>query len=230
MDLSFFHKTYIFSLDKRGEQGRELAKLAKSYGANVEVLVVGDGEIRKPKSYWRIDTEKPANWTGNRQTWNYTQCWFQLLEQVQSLHLRNFLLLEDDAQFVEGFAEKLDKSLTTFTKEVRHWDMLYLGSNQIKEDSLFGYKGLKTRKVADGILRSARARDMHAVACNSTMYFPLSALAKMDWLPQNPSFDETVAHGMHHQYQVFAFQPSLVKQKPGFSYNRGALDDRTHTW
>lgn len=228
MNLGVFECVFILNLDKRKQQGEELQYLVESKGGKCSRILVGDGNLKE--KYFYVDKEKPQNWIGNNQTYNYTMCWKSLLHFAKSNKINNFLFLEDDATFVDGFDDKFDSLYKSFKGTVTNWDMLYLGSNQLPEDSWLGYKGLKTKEIATGILRSARARDMHAVAVNHTMYMPLLALFDEKWLPGNPSFDETVCHALHHKHFVYAFKPSLVLQKPGFSYNKGAYDDRTHSW
>lgn len=211
----FFEGIFVLNVDKREEKvSRQLQP-----SDNPTILRVGDG--KKCGNYFHIDENPPETWTGTRQSWNYYQCWFKLIQKVQDRRLANFLFLEDDAWFQPEFDETFGHTISQIREKSIAPDMLYLGANHWSS---------KTRLVAPNLLRISCSLDMHAVAVGRNLFQPILDLQEKEWLHQNPYLDGTIAYQFHEKFECYAVYPSVVWQFDGWSENEQRFISRADHW
>lgn len=202
-------------LEKRYEIWHKLDKEISKLGGNMQKFVVG------PEGNY-TDTDQPPEWQGTRQSWNYYHCLWSIIELAKSSSWDKFLLLEDDAWIQPQFESVFYEVMDWIKMKELDYDMLYLGANH-HESAIYKIPNSK-------IVRSTRALDMHAVIICESMYDQILSLRNKDWLYANPYADITIAHAFHSSNDVYAIHPSIVYQRPGFSFNQNENQDRVSTW
>ena len=171
-----------------------------------------------------IDTEAPANWRGrNAQSYNYCQCFFNIIQKCKDEGVESLLYLEDDVCFLPYFNNFLPVIMENAPK---YWEMIYFGPGH---HGLDGKPSKQFNIETPYLYRSQIHLGMQAVAIHSRMYDMLLELRNKPWLHENPYIDITIAHQFHkgnsehgRRYCYGAF-PYLVCETSGFSYNENKI-------
>jgi len=118
-----FDRVYVINLPRRKER---LEKFFRGIPA--------DFPFRTPEQYAAIDgglASPPNWWKGGGGAWGCYKAHLRILEDCLSHEINSVLIFEDDAVFVEGFTEKVQK----FWKHLpEDWEMVYLGGQHIQEN------------------------------------------------------------------------------------------------
>ena len=127
-----------------------------------------------------------------------TQSHLKIAKIAKERNLKNYLALEDDAVFCENFNDKFN----CLINQVPEWDILLLGGN---------HQG-GFNKQTDGVIRVFGSYTTHAMAVSETFYYKfIEAL-------ENTTVECDVAlAALHKSHNVYAFYPSLVTQRQGYS-------------
>lgn len=116
MKLSQINKAFVISLKGRKDRREMFFTNVKKAGLLFDVI-----------EFTAVDGLKcsPASWfTAGPGAWGCYRSHLQILENSLSEGLDNYLVFEDDAEFVEGFADKFSAALELLPDD---WDMLYIG-------------------------------------------------------------------------------------------------------
>ena len=118
-----FERVYVINLPRRKE--RWDAFLQK---------IPEDFPFRLPERYIAIDgglATPPDWWKDGGGAWGCYKAHLRILEDCLNQEINSVLILEDDAVFIDGFAEKVQE----FWKHLpEDWEMVYLGGQHIQED------------------------------------------------------------------------------------------------
>ena len=118
-----FERVYVINLPRRAERWEAFIK-----------KIPADWPFRHPEQYAAIDgglASPPDWWNGGGGAWGCYKAHLRILEDCLSHEINSVLILEDDAVFVEGFSEKVQK----FWKHLpEDWEMIYLGGQHIQEN------------------------------------------------------------------------------------------------
>ncbi len=127
-----------------------------------------------------------------------------------------YLVLEDDAEFCEGFESAFDNAMKPFGFPsmsnnpyiLNHfvWDMLYFGGEDKDRNG-------KPKNVMDNWIQTFATFTTHAIAVHSCMYDALIAeLSKQD-----EKVDVAISN-LHKDNVMYSVVPKLVYQRAGWSY------------
>jgi len=209
--MPLIEKAYCLSLDKKLPHISICMEFGP-YNINVEQLWVGDGKLFPHGKYFHID----ENVNGRKQAYNYAICIHKIVYLAQKEGFKNFLFLEDDATLTAKFSIIFPK-LTQELEDIGIvYDMLFLGGN---------HKNGPHTKISNYIIKPTYSLDLHAVIFSHTIYDIILSI--------NPSTQHTF-DGMLAEKQrrglisVYACHPSIITQKPGFSFNENRIVDRSH--
>lgn len=113
--------------------------------------------------------------------------------------LNNYLVIEDDCQFVNNFNELFSAYIQQVPND---WEILYLGH------SINGTKHF----VHNNVVKATNIFTTHAVAFKHTVYDSLIEI----WEKQNEKVDIALAT-LQSKYNTYAFEPFLIGQRPSYS-------------
>jgi len=123
MLTDIFERVYVINLPRRKERLETFFQ-----------KIPADWPFRYPEQYVAIDgglASPPDWWDGGGGAWGCYKAHLRILEDCLSNEIDSVLILEDDAVFVEGFAEKVQE----FWKHLpEDWEMIYLGGQHIQEN------------------------------------------------------------------------------------------------
>ncbi len=138
----------------------------------------------------------------------------EVYERIKAEGWERSLILEDDAEFCEGFEEAFTE---IFAQVPDDWDMLYLGRWN------FDYYWTKEDKAKGefiGLLEEIRPRLWRADTCWHTHAYAISQKC-IDLLLKETSVIRNCIDGqlasLHHQLKVYAIHPAIVEQDDSVS-------------
>lgn len=206
----YFDDVVCITLDKRLQADGEpkIIQDLSPYG-KVRKLLVGDGELYDRSSYFYLDVDmKPR-----RQAYNYGRCLLNVIENAKTAGHRNLLYLEDDARITDKFHYVFPQAWEQAKRF--EWDVLFIGGN---------HTNANREQVAEYLIKPQYSLDLHAVVFNHTSFDKILAI--------KPRADETIDGMIGDRQQkgelkVVALTPSVIIQKPNFSYNENRFIDKT---
>ena len=170
-------------VDKKINRTDYIKNQTKFIGCEYHNFIVGDG-LNKDIKYDYVDKNKPTEWTGNNQTYNYTMSFFNIIRKYKNLKAKSILFLEDDVVFLPHF----ESFLNIIMDNVIEYDMIYFTKDE--NEDLY--------KIQKPFLFLCDLHfNMQAVAISSSMFEPILELEHMWWLPENPTFDVTIGYQFH---------------------------------
>ncbi len=211
----YFSKLYVINLKRRSDRYKEAVGEFNKINATVERVEGIDGKTissspMKPGAYGLLLTH------------------VHLLENAIKNKLDNFVIFEDDVQFVDNFNELFNEKIDSLPKD---WDMLYLGGNHIL--SVPGFKlvtgdvNFEITKENYKTLRHELCKTpctycAHALVISSRMYERI--LNKIKDQPTQP------IDNIYYQLQcegcnTYTFLPSLATQRGSMSDIEGIYVD-----
>lgn len=110
----------------------------------------------------------------------------------------SILIFEDDAAFIDGFEEELNKSLENLPSD---WDMVYLGAHI-----------LQTQVVNDRWRKSIECSSTHAYAVKASVIPRLVEAAMV-----HKGHIDVAYSTIHKQIKAYIARPTLVYQQVGYS-------------
>jgi len=121
--LSFFQRVYCINLDRRPDRWKQFLD-----------ALPRDWPFRYPERFPAIDGDKcppPPWWKAGRGAWGCYRSHVTIIERCLNEGVESVLILEDDAVFVDNFAEEAQKFLTAIP--VRQ-GMIYLGGQHLFQE------------------------------------------------------------------------------------------------
>ena len=198
--FAFFDRVYYINLDMRSDRRREIESEIRKWSISAE---------RFPGILLGEFPDKTLRRLGNK------LCHYVLVQKAKSLGLKNVLILEDDAVFVEDIDAKLNAAIED-TKKVP-WDIFYIGYES------FGYGHGTLQPVTDNIAKTQAMYLTHAYAINCTAYDKiLNTLA-------NSKLADAVDYAIVHDsapYQIYCTTTKLAFQRPSIS----DIENAVPTW
>lgn len=209
MMTNIFGHIFLISLKRRADRREQFFQSLKKTGLNwnVEVFDAMDGNILGcPESFKQVGAGAFGCWVSH----------LNLLTRATNEGWKNVLIFEDDALFVDDFADKLHASLEELPND---WDQFYLGFQPWNTDVA------KPTVVSEHLWRVGDANRTHAYAINQRGYQSfLKHLYSYDKRPSGFHIDHWLGQ-LHrelgsdgrHVVNVYATRPQLVAQGEGRS-------------
>jgi hypothetical protein len=118
-----FDRVYVINLPRRKERWEAfLQRLPKDYPFRApERYVAIDGGLAPPPDWWK----------DGGGAWGCYKAHLRIMEDCLNNEINAVLIFEDDAVFVDGFTEKVQKFWNHLPED---WEMLYLGGQHIQEN------------------------------------------------------------------------------------------------
>lgn len=187
----FYDHIYCINLDRRLDRWKEVRQEFKKHGIeNVERFSAVDGVKVDREGY--SPYMKPGD-IGSLLTH------INLFKDAQKNGYKNFLMLEDDVEFVENLQEEFSAGI----KDVpEHWDILYLGGNHAR-----GWPITITNRISIAVATLST----HAVSFKDSCYEQFLQL-----LNKNEPNDVTYCNNQR-MFNSFVFLPPLAWQRPSWS-------------
>lgn len=165
----------------------ENMRIIESLGGTLEKFILKTDKIQT-SIYDYEDKEKPNNWTGSKQSYNYMMAFFALIQKAKDNGIQNLLYLEDDAKILPTFEIFLPIIMENVPK---NWDMIYLcpghHTSQGQPSNIFqmeyGY-----------YYKSILNLNLHGVAISNRIFDRILSLQEVSWLHENPYIDITLAY------------------------------------
>jgi len=211
---NLFQEVVVLNVDKRYKEFERIERMLQDVGytRNIRRVIVGKGEVLPEDEYTIIDEPRCSDlWSRGAfanlpNSYHAFKAFQRIVGDLYNNGIKTALILEDDALFVDGFAETLEKAEKDIQDNKIHWDMLYLGAN---------HTWAQTREQAPNLLRLLGSLCWHAVGLHHSVYLPI-----LEWTADKP-IDLKSAEILHPIYNCYAVWPSIAVQKPGFSVVEG---------
>jgi len=194
-----FDQVYCLNLNRRPERWaafRERLPADWPFAAPQRWAAV-DGQTETPPTYWGR----------TRGAWGCFRSHIAIMRYAIEAGVRSVLILEDDAVFVDGFADKVE----AFQKYLpADWDHVYLGGQHYNTHQEL------PRVIAPGVVRCYNVNRTHAHAMRGR-YIP-AVLKFIQRARFNLHIDYQFGElHMGKKYNVYAPRPWLVGQGAGVS-------------
>jgi len=187
----FFDHIYCINLDRREDRWAESLKEFEKHGVqNVERFAAVDGLTIPRDGY--SDNMKPGD-IGSLLTHQ------SLFRDASEKGYENFLLLEDDIQFVENFQERFSVAIQDVPD---NWQIFYLGGNHAWGASI---------RITENIAIANRTLATHAISFKKEIYESI-----LNQLNNNEPNDVTYANNLY-KYNSYICHPPLAWQRPSWS-------------
>jgi len=124
-----------------------------------------------------------------------------IMKMAKQLNLDNYLVLEDDVQFIDNFNEMLDIIMKQLPDD---WDMLYLGGQHIH--------GRNIERITDNVYKCEYTLTTHSFAVKNTVYDLFIDKLIDITKPCDVHFAEE-----HKNINAYVCIPHLTWQRKGFS-------------
>jgi glycosyl transferase family 25 len=82
----------------------------------------------------------------------------EITKKARELGLKNYLVIEDDIEFIRGFNKLFD---SFYSQVPQDWNMIYLGGNTVVDRPL---------KITDNVYKIHNTYTTHAIVVKDTMY------------------------------------------------------------
>ena len=169
-------KAYVINLDRRPDRMKLFDEEADRAWLNYERVSAIDGGAE-----------------------GCTQSHLKVCRMAKSAKIDSYLVLEDDAVFVEGFPEKFSLLLEQVPDD--SFDLILLGGN-------YGF----FTKYSEHLVRIQDSLATHAMVINSTFYDTF-----IETLSNTKEPCDVALNKIYKNHKVYGCNPVLVSQRPGFS-------------
>lgn len=170
-----------------------------------------DWQFREIERFRAVDGSKvrpPKWWRAGRGAWGCHQSHVRILEEAVADGIESLLILEDDAVFPQGFAERVKLFLNEVPQD---WDGLMLGGNHF----------LPPKPISENVVRAVNVRRTHAHAYRGGYITrAYRHLCNYPEHAEHPRLHVDSRLGQLHEQQrdkVYAPVPWLVGQREGYS-------------
>lgn len=119
---TYFERVYCVNLRRRPDRRERMLKQLDQMDwpfKEIEWVPAVDGQLCRPPQWFR----------GGRGAWGCYRTHVNLMERCLNDGVNSVLLLEDDADFMAGFPDKVREFLEAVPND---WEMLYLGGQHLK--------------------------------------------------------------------------------------------------
>lgn len=199
-----FQRVVVLNLKRRDDRYRafiEQPHLPEDILEYLEVFEAIDG----------YKVPMPLHWRSGEGAWGCMQSHRQILQECIIGDIQSVLVLEDDAQFVDGFTQKF----SDFMKRVpADWDSLMLGGQHIQPAIPF----------SEGIVKCQNTQRTHAYAVRGRFLKDLYRT----WISTAGHCDHHMGP-LHSRYNVYAPDPFLVAQSASKS-DITCRDEKLRIW
>lgn len=210
----YFDVVLVMSLDKRDFMFDEVKHALTPYHDDIRKLRMGAGRLFPKNSYFYIDFEQYG------QEINYQVAIHGTAIMADNNNWKSYLIIEDDMQLLDNFAEVLENFDKQFEKHglVDKWDMLYLSS----------YRDLAEVEIIDeNVLRlKYNATGFFSVGINHTIYDVVEALK----ISPNVGVDGLYALAIQPYIKCYGVYPSVTRQRPCHSFRENIFLDRENAF
>jgi hypothetical protein len=210
--MKLFDATFVINLPFKQDR---LEKFRQSYPEDLL------GEVQVWRAVHGDTVQHPYWWSAGRGAWGCYRSHLQILEHAWNTGLQSYLVFEDDAIFVEDFAEKLAKYMETIPED---WEQAYLGGQLLYEIEH------PPHRINDEWLIPYNVNRTHCFAVHNRGYAKLyKHLFKVPF-EQGEHIDHHLGR-LHEEKGVNVYVPNewLVGQDGGWS-NISGKENPPHFW
>jgi len=213
---TFFNKIFIINLDDRKDRWQQCLDLFKKYNITNYERFSAISPIYKdiPKNYYN-------NLIVNQTEWYVTGAvgcklsHYNIIKIAKDRNYDNFLVLEDDftiEESIDDFHQKMNNVIKLLIEkqnnninsdEIKNWDMLYLGGNNLD----------KPIQIYNCIHKALKINTTHAYAMNKSIY----QKCLDDMLICGTEVDDFYKTHIQKKHNVLCIYPSLMKQRESVS-------------
>ncbi len=212
---NFFDRIVCLCYEKRYDQCTVKEELRK-YGGSVKLFLAGKGELVEDLAYDYIDEDAPV---ARLQAYNYAACVRKIIMDAKRDGISRLLFLEDDAEVTPQFEEVFQQAITQLMGNNVNWDVLFLGANHTNGAFI---------KVSRNVIQPRYSLDLHAVAFKDTIF---DAIIQETADCQSLTLDGKIADlQKNNRFKFYAIHPSIVVQKPGWSFNENRFIDKAKNY
>lgn len=187
----FFDRVFCINLDSRPDRWQQSSMLFQQLGIDVERIPAVQGTATNLN--WPFPLKAGAI--------GCSMSHLFALKYAKQLSLKNFLILEDDVEFVEDFNYKFD---IVIDQVPSNWDILYLSGNH--------HLGPNLRQVAADIWQCEYTLATHSIAINHSVFdYFINTIIDLT-KPCDVHYAES-----HRSFNAYVVQPHLTGQRSGFS-------------
>jgi len=145
----YFEKIYCINLDSRKDRWVEVQKKFEKNNIEVERISAVEGS--------KLNLDFPPEIKEGAVGCSLSHLF--AMKIAKQLGLKNYLIFEDDVEFVENFCEKFDGIKDQIPD---NWDMLYLGGQH--------FHGMNLQKITENIFKCEYTLTTHSFAIKDTVY------------------------------------------------------------
>ena len=162
----------------------------------------------------------PPFWNAGNGAWGCYRSHLQILEYCMSEKIHSYMVLEDDAVFVNDFDQKYDAFLEELPTD---WDMFYLGGQ------LMHAERFSPERVSANVYRPYNVNRTHCFAVHSRCYEYLYQFLLRRFEQRNWHIDHHLGR-LHEQRECNIYCPGewLVGQGSGSSNISGRVNEETY--
>jgi hypothetical protein len=163
--MQVFDAVYCLNLDRRPDRWERFQnEIPADWPFRpVERVAAVDGKLAPPPDWW----------TQGRGAWGCYRSHLRCIEHALNAGMESILLLEDDAKFCDGFAEKAQAFFAALPDD---WGMLYLGGQHL----LVNHHPPK--RINDLVFQPYNVNRTHAFALRGAMLAKVyKHLNRIDW-------------------------------------------------
>jgi GR25 family glycosyltransferase involved in LPS biosynthesis len=198
----FFDHIYCINLDRREDRWQEsLEEFLKNDIKDVERFSATDGTLIPRDGY-------PGNMKSGDigSLLTHQRIFADAIENDYN----NFLLVEDDVQFIENFSNLFSEAINDLPED---WQIFYLGGNHN-----LGSPSPITERIA----LANRTLATHSISFKKEIYFDV-----LNLLNSNEPNDVTYANNLY-RFKSFVCYPPLSWQRPSWSDVENTYADHVH--
>lgn len=194
---NFFEKIYCPNLIRRPDRRTESEREFLNAGIEVEFIIAIDGKDLKIEPF--INEKSIDRRPISKGDMGCTLTHLRMCSMAKSKRYKNYLVLEDDAEFSGSAIEIFNKAIKELPD---NWGMLYLGGSHI----------VKPIPISEHIGIVKKTYTSHAVAFNHTAYDELIKY----WGAGDERIDLVLAN-LQNKIRSYCIMPSIVYQRASHS-------------
>lgn len=185
----YFEEVYVINLDRRPDRYESFLSELKMYDLN--------GATRYPAIDGSTLTNNTPLLSGEL---GVLLTHHNIIKECMNRNLSNVLVLEDDVQFTN----EINNVSEYVSKLPDDWDFIYFGGNH--------KYGKPPEPINDKVIKLNYTVALQCVAIKNTMFEILDNI-----LTKQKKQVDTYYAELHDRFNAYGFNPSIAKQKIGFS-------------
>tara|TARA_R110000824_G_scaffold391495_1_gene589295 strand:- start:10657 stop:11340 length:684 start_codon:yes stop_codon:yes gene_type:complete len=205
-----FDAVYVLNLDRRADRWEECKEIAHSCGLTLDRLSGIDGaKLKEEEVALGMGRYIPKGDIRGAQGCALSH--YAAVKKAQEERRKSVLIFEDDFEFVDNF----ENLFAEYYKQVPvDWEFLYLGANH-NTHALSPGGPITLPLISKNVGKPLRSYCLHAYSIKESLYDYILSLFDVE-VTQAP-VDVTISQVQPSMKTCYAFSPSLVTQRDGYS-------------